>query len=139
MVTSFLSLLFNGIKFNERQTFMIPKLFLCVPMFAAFAGARAFTLSVFLKETIDNRISGSIEWVGGLLMLTFFCGITLPVSGTNYLPTTYTHVRRYRPQKGNEKPAIFFRFFRNISKSWRSLVADTVARTSVERLSLIHI
>ena len=77
MVTSFLSLIFHGIKFNERVTSLIVKLLLCVPMFAAFAGARAFTLAVFLKETIDNDVPGSVEWIGSLFMLALFGGINI--------------------------------------------------------------
>ncbi len=49
MVTSFLSLILFGLHFSERDTFAAVRFLICVPMFAAFAGARAFTLAVFLK------------------------------------------------------------------------------------------
>ncbi len=61
MVTSFLSLVLFGLHFNERDTFASVKYLVCVPMFAAFAGARAFTLAVFLKVLIhSSRLPGWI-------------------------------------------------------------------------------
>ena len=42
-------------QFNERRTSRLLTFFLAMPMFAAFALARAFTLAVFLKETLDDN------------------------------------------------------------------------------------
>ena len=45
----------NHPQFNERRTSRLLTFFLAMPMFAAFALARAFTLAVFLKETLDDN------------------------------------------------------------------------------------
>ena len=68
MATSFLALVYFALKFNERQTFFVTKLILCCPMLAAFALARAFTLAVFLKETLGHPK----EFAGGILVLIAF-------------------------------------------------------------------
>ncbi len=67
MVTAFLSMLHRGLKFNERTTFMASKLLVALPMLAAFAGARAFTLAVFVKETIGTK-----EWIGAIFVILAF-------------------------------------------------------------------
>ena len=56
MVTSFLSLVLFGLHFNDRDTFALAKFFICAPMFAAFASARAFTLAVFLKVILFSPV-----------------------------------------------------------------------------------
>lgn len=73
MVTSFLALSFFGLAFNELNTNKVVKIWLCMPMLAAFAGARAFTMAVFLKETFAN----TTEWVGGMFVLALFCVINI--------------------------------------------------------------
>ena len=73
MVTSFLALVYFGLQFNERRAFFLSKWLLCLPMFAAFAGARAFTLAVFLKETLDS----TKESLGGVVVVALFCFINM--------------------------------------------------------------
>eukprot|EP00095_Tigriopus_kingsejongensis_P007483 maker-scaffold580_size130538-snap-gene-0.24 protein:Tk07483 transcript:maker-scaffold580_size130538-snap-gene-0.24-mRNA-1 annotation:"xk-related protein" len=73
MVTSFIALVFFGLSFNELNTNRVVRIWLCLPMLAAFAGARAFTLAVFLKETLAN----TTEWVGGVFVLALFCLINV--------------------------------------------------------------
>ncbi len=55
MATSFGALIYFGLQFNERRTSRITSFFVVLPMFATFALARAFTLAVFLKETLDDN------------------------------------------------------------------------------------
>ncbi len=84
MVTSFGALVYFGLQFNERQTSLIVKWALCFPMFAASVAARGFTLSVFLKETLDNRS----EWIGGLIVLvTYFAAnvVTFKICGQDII------------------------------------------------------
>ena len=73
LVTSFLSLVMLGLRFNERSTGKVTKYVVALPMFAAFAAARAFTLAVFLKETLHHWG----EWLGGLGVLLLFCGLNV--------------------------------------------------------------
>ncbi|TRY76978.1 hypothetical protein TCAL_12031 [Tigriopus californicus] len=73
MITSFLALSLFGLAFNELNTNKVVKIWLCMPMLAAFAGARAFTMAVFLKETFAN----TTEWVGGMFVLALFCVINI--------------------------------------------------------------
>ncbi len=68
MVTSFLSLVLFGLHFNERSAFAPAKFLVAAPMFAAFAGARAFTLAVFLKQTLGS----AGEAAGGAAVLALF-------------------------------------------------------------------
>ena len=73
MVTSFLSLVMLGLRFNERSSGSVVKYVVALPMFSAFAAARAFTLAVFLKETLHNLG----EWLGGLGVLVLFSGLNV--------------------------------------------------------------
>ena len=73
MVTSFMALVYFGLKFNERKASCLVKLVIACPMLAAFAAARAFTLAVFLKETLGHPK----EFMGGLLALSLFCLINV--------------------------------------------------------------
>jgi MFS-type transporter involved in bile tolerance (Atg22 family) len=68
MVTSFGSLVFFGLKFNERKTSFLVKWLLAFPMFAASVAARGFTLAVFLKETLGNKS----EIIGGIVLLIIY-------------------------------------------------------------------
>ena len=68
MITSFGAIVYFGLKFNERTTSVIVKWGLAFPMFAASVASRGFTLSVFLKETLDNKS----EWIGGLIVLIIY-------------------------------------------------------------------
>ena len=73
MVTSFLSMIYFGLTFNEQNSSRFTRMLICFPMFAAFAGARAFTLSVFLKETLGN----TKEALGGVGVLAAFCAFNI--------------------------------------------------------------
>ena len=73
MVTSFGAVVYFGLKFNERQTNALVKWLLAFPMFAASVAARAFTLAVFLKETLDNKS----EWFGAILVLALYIGLNV--------------------------------------------------------------
>ena len=75
MVTSFGALVYYGLKFNERKTSSIVKWLLAFPMFAASVAARGFTLSVFLKETIDNKS----EIIGALIVLIIYFGVNVTI------------------------------------------------------------
>jgi len=75
MVTSFGTLVYYGLKFNERKTSSLVKWLLAFPMFAASVAARGFTLSVFLKETIDNKS----EIIGALIVLTVYFGVNVTI------------------------------------------------------------
>ena len=73
MVTSFGAVVYFGLKFNERQTNALVKWLLAFPMFAASVAARAFTLAVFLKETLDNKS----EWFGAIVLLGLYIGLNV--------------------------------------------------------------
>lgn len=73
MVTSFGAVVYFGLKFNERQTNALVKWLLAFPMFAASVAARAFTLAVFLKETLNNKS----EWFGAILVLALYIGLNV--------------------------------------------------------------
>jgi len=75
MVTSFGALVYYGLKFNERKTSSVVKWLLAFPMFAASVAARGFTLSVFLKETIDNKS----EIIGALIVLAIYFGVNVTI------------------------------------------------------------
>lgn len=80
MVTSFAAIVYFGLQFNERKTNPLVKWLLAFPMFAASVAARAFTLAVFLKETLDNKS----EWAGALILLFLYIAlnvITLKLCG----------------------------------------------------------
>jgi hypothetical protein len=73
MVTSFCALIYYGLQFNERKTSRITTFFIVLPMFATFALARAFTLAVFLKETLDNNKT----FAAGIVVGSLFCLINI--------------------------------------------------------------
>ena len=60
-------------QFNERRTSLLLNFFLALPMFAAFALARAFTLAVFLKETLDD----SKTFAAGIVVSSLFVLINI--------------------------------------------------------------
>ena len=76
MVTSFGSLVYFGLQFNERKTNGLVKWLLAFPMFAASVASRAFTLAVFLKETLDNNseVINKSEWIGAVVVLLLYFG-----------------------------------------------------------------
>ena len=79
MVTSFGALVYYGLQFNERKTSSLVKWLLAFPMFAASVAARGFTLSVFLKETIDNKGDNKSEWIGALIVLIIYFGVNIAI------------------------------------------------------------
>ena len=79
MVTSFGALVYYGLKFNERKTSSLVKWLLAFPMLAASVAARGFTLSVFLKETIDNKGDNKSEWIGALIVLIIYFGVNITI------------------------------------------------------------
>ena len=66
-------------RFNERQSHLCPtKLAFAAPMLMAFAGARAFTLAVFFKETLDESSSvGKTEWAVAVAVMLACAGINI--------------------------------------------------------------
>ena len=77
MVTSFGNLVYYGLQFNERKTISSVKWLLAFPMFAASVAARGFTLSVFLKETIQTGETIKSELIGALIVLTIYFGVNI--------------------------------------------------------------
>ena len=73
MVTSFGALVYFGLQFNERKTNALVKWLLAFPMFAASVAARAFTLAVFLKETLGNKSEMAIA----LFLLFLYIGLNV--------------------------------------------------------------
>ena len=77
MVTSFGNLVYYGLQFNERKTTSSVKWLLAFPMFAASVAARGFTLSVFLKETIQTGETIKSELIGALIVLTIYFAVNI--------------------------------------------------------------
>jgi len=60
MVTSFLAFMWTALWFNERESNFLRWFFLSGPMYAAIFACRAFTLAVFLRETLYNDRSDAL-------------------------------------------------------------------------------
>jgi len=54
MVSSFLSLIYTALWFNERRSTWLQWIFLAGPMYSAIFACRAFTLAVLLKTTLND-------------------------------------------------------------------------------------
>jgi len=76
MVTSFLAFILTALIFNERKSSVAKWLFLSGPMYSAIFACRAFTLAVFLKETLHNEKTDA-PWAFFILliMLSFNIGL----------------------------------------------------------------
>jgi len=83
MVTSFGNLVYYGLQFNERKTTSSVKWLLAFPMFAASVAARGFTLSVFLKETIQTGETIKSELIGALIVLTIYFAVNIALFRVN--------------------------------------------------------
>ncbi|QQP41248.1 Hypothetical protein FKW44_015553, partial [Caligus rogercresseyi] len=71
MFTSFGSIVFYGIRFNEPFAKWYFKLFLLLPMYSMSVLSRSFSLSVFLKETIHEESSDL--FIGITAFLIYVC------------------------------------------------------------------
>lgn len=72
MVTSFLSMIYTALWFNERVSTWLQWLFLAGPMYSAIFAGRAFTLAVLMKTSLqDNELQ-----VGSFVLLLVIMYIT---------------------------------------------------------------
>ena len=76
MFTSFLAFILTTLWFNERQSSWVKWIFLSGPMYSALFACRAFTLAVFLKETLYNDKTDA-PWAFFILGLMFSFNVGL--------------------------------------------------------------
>jgi len=74
MVSSFCSLIYTALWFNERTSTWLQWLFLAGPMYSAIFACRAFTLAVLLKTTLNDQT----------LQLGSFLLLIIAMYGTNF-------------------------------------------------------
>merc|ERR1711936_1415550 len=76
MVTSFLAFMWTALMFNERQSSFLRWFFLSGPMYAAIFACRAFTLAVFLRETLYNdRSDASLA----IIIIALMVGVNVTI------------------------------------------------------------
>ncbi|CAB4056539.1 unnamed protein product [Lepeophtheirus salmonis] len=94
MFTSFGSIVFYGIRFNEPFTKWYIKLFLLLPMYSTSVLSRSFTLSVFLKETIHkDSIAFYVAGQDKIRSVIFGCSSLI-------IPAGYNNVKEYYQKPG---------------------------------------
>lgn len=76
MFTSFLAFILTTLWFNERSSSFVKWIFLSGPMYSALFACRAFTLAVFLKETLYNNKSDA-PWAFFILFLMISFNVLL--------------------------------------------------------------
>ena len=76
MFTSFLAFILTALFFNERKSNMLKWIFLSGPMYSAIFACRAFTLAVYLKETLYNNKTDA-PWALFILLIMFSSNIGL--------------------------------------------------------------
>jgi len=76
MVTSFLAFILTTLWFNERRSSILKWVFLSGPMYSAIFACRAFTLAVFLKETLHNDKTDA-PWAIFILSIMLASNVTL--------------------------------------------------------------
>lgn len=72
MITSFLSLILSALVFNERKSSWAMWLLLSGPMFSAIFACRAFTLAVFVRETVQAHADISYQFLCLIIVALMF-------------------------------------------------------------------